>query len=84
MQGNGDIGKGLEIEVEEVGRNASDNGLMANNQNRMLLPFNPVNEWLQSANGIDIGLSRWIPEVKFFILPFLEDFRMFIEYFLVG
>lgn len=84
MQGDGDIGKAFEIDVEKVARNAADDRLVANNEYRVLLPLNPIDEGFYASNGIYVGLAGGVPEMKLFDSSLFGDVRMLFEDLLVS
>lgn len=56
------VGKCFEVEVEEVGRDAADYCLMAYDQDWVFLALDPVDQGLQSTDGVDVRLAWWIAE----------------------
>ena len=50
----------------------------------MLLPLDPVDQRLEPADGVDVGLARRIAEGQLFVLSLLEDVGVLLEDLLVG
>ena len=84
VEGDLNVGDLIDLDAEEIGRNAAENRLMREDQDRIFLPLDPVDERLEAADDIHIRLSTGVPEGQLVFFPVLGDVWVLLFDFGVG
>lgn len=74
----------MQLDAEEVGGYATQNSLMAEDDDGVLLSLYPVNEGLQSADHVHVGLATGVPEGELALVSLLGYARMLLPDLFVG
>lgn len=84
VKGNLKEGNLLQLDAEEIREDATENCLVPEQDDRLLLPFNPVDKGLKSSDDIHVRFAARISEVQFVLIPFLRNIRILLTDLIIG